>query len=552
MKRYMAHILVSAEKITEHFLKVQVHDEGTLADGGMEGLVVDVKPTVFALRAAMSVYLYPQSRFYKDETLRTAMEQAIDFVARNQNEGGSFDYTVCNFHSAPDTAFCYHPMDKTYRLMKKFEYDVDTSSLQEKYLAIMKKAAAAIRDGGFHTPNHRWAICAALMQAADVFAPDESFAKSCKARTEKYFNEGIDGNADGEYAERSTGGYNCVVNDAMINLYEMTKNKEYLSYPEKNLHMMELYFEPDGTIFTQNSTRQDRGKKVWPDLYFHQYLYMATRGNVTGEHRDEFLRAAHQIIRSCIARGDDAPDCLYLLMLYEQMAECTLEGSGFIKKYRKLFSDSGVLRVARENYAYTALKGKTAFLYVNVNGMDVCFKIGESFCEVRNFVAQQLIQTEDGCELTASANVWYYEPWEEKPNTSDWWQMDQKKRSLKIPRTLTTKVTIHEHEDGLEITLHTEGLEKLPLRLQLCIPAGTVVRNDAFWLKTEAGQGMIVRSGDVELALGEKILSFGPCFGEHEFQGHYSGEETNAGGYTIFCNALTPVDKTVFLRVKRK
>ena len=180
--------------------------------------------------------------------------------------------------------------------MKKFENDVDTSSLQEKYLAIMKKAAAAIRDGGFHTPNHRWAICAALMQAADVFAADESFAKSCKARTEKYFNEGIDGNADGEYAERSTGGYNCVVNDAMINLYEMTKNKEYLSYPERNLHMMELYFEPDGTIFTQNSTRQDRGKKVWPDLYFHQYLYMATRGNVTGEHRDEFLRAAHQIL----------------------------------------------------------------------------------------------------------------------------------------------------------------------------------------------------------------------------------------------------------------
>ena len=29
MKRYMAHILISAEKITEHFLKVQVHDEGT-------------------------------------------------------------------------------------------------------------------------------------------------------------------------------------------------------------------------------------------------------------------------------------------------------------------------------------------------------------------------------------------------------------------------------------------------------------------------------------------------------------------------------------------
>ena len=77
MKRYMAHILVSAEKITEHFLKVQVHDEGTLADGGMEGLVVDVKPTVFALRAAMSVYLYPQSRFFNDETHIKAKDPAI-------------------------------------------------------------------------------------------------------------------------------------------------------------------------------------------------------------------------------------------------------------------------------------------------------------------------------------------------------------------------------------------------------------------------------------------------------------------------------------------
>lgn len=551
MRRYIAHIMVTAEKITEHFLKVQVHEPGSPADGGMEGLVVDVKPTVFAMRAAMSVYLYPQSRFFKDPTLRAAMEQAADFIARNQNDDGSFDYTVCNFHSAPDTAFCYHPMDKTYRLMKKFADVVDTTSLQEKYRSIMKKAAVAIRDGGFHTPNHRWAICAALFQAADLFAEDTEFAESLRERTKKYLNEGIDGNEDGEYAERSTGGYNCVVNDALINIYEMTKDPVYLGYPERNLHMMQLYFDPDGTIFTQNSTRQDRGKKVWPDLYFHEYLYMATKECVSDEHREEFLKAAHQIIRDCIARGDDTPDCLYLLMLYEKMAECTLDGSGFIKEYRKLFKDSGVLRVANKNYAYTALKGKSAFLYVNVDGYDVCFKIGESFCEVRNFVAQTLTETEDGCELTAKANVWYYEPWDEKPATSDWWQMDQKKRSLKIPRTLTTKVTIHEHEDGLEIGIHTEGLEKLPLRLQLCIPPETVVRNDAFWLKTVAGQGMIVRSGEVELAFGEKILTFGPCFGEHEFQGHYSGEETNVGGYTIFCNALTPVDKTVFFRIKR-
>ena len=166
MKRYMAHILVSAEKITEHFLKVQVHDEGTLADGGMEGLVVDVKPTVFALRAAMSVYLYPQSRFYKDETLRTAMEQAIDFVARNQNEDGSFDYPSCNFKSAADTSFCFKRLIAAYRLLVKYGNPADEAItvLKEKYLTIMHKALDAIREGGFHTPNHRWGIAAALLQ----------------------------------------------------------------------------------------------------------------------------------------------------------------------------------------------------------------------------------------------------------------------------------------------------------------------------------------------------------------------------------------------------
>lgn len=551
MRRYMGHILVSAEKITEHFLKVQVNAPGSMADGGMEGPVVDVKPTVFAVRDAMAVYLNPDSRYYKDQKLLEAMERAADFIARNQHEDGSFDYTVCNFHSAPDTSFCYHAMDKTYALMKTFSDRADTSSLQRKYLNIMKKAAAAIRDGGFHTPNHRWAISAALMEAAVVFAEDEPFAQSCRKRTEQYLQEGIDCNEDGEYAERSTGGYNGVVNNAMINLYEATGNPVYLKYAERNLHAMQNYLEPDGTVFTQNSTRQDKGKKVHADLYFHQYLYLAAEAELSDERRTEFEAAAHRIIRDNIARGDMAPDCLYLLMLHKKMSSFRLEACGFAKEYRKYFRESGVLRVAKKAYSYTALKGKSAFLYMNVQGMNVCFKLGESFCEVRNFIPQRLEETEDGCILSALANVWYYLPWDEKPETSDWWQMDQSKRKLQISSQVHTQLRVKELEDGLEISLHTDGLERLPLRLQLCVPAGTVIRNDAVWLKASAGESMILRSGTVELALGEQILTFGPGFGEHEFQGHYSGEEVNAGGYTIFCNACTPAEKTVFLRIKR-
>ena len=77
-----------------------------MADGGMEGLVVDVKLLCLLCVRQCTVYLYPQSRFYKDETLRRAMEQAIDFVARNQNEDGALIIQYATFIPHLDTAFC--------------------------------------------------------------------------------------------------------------------------------------------------------------------------------------------------------------------------------------------------------------------------------------------------------------------------------------------------------------------------------------------------------------------------------------------------------------
>src|SRR5690606_2938657 len=95
-----------------------------------------------------------------------------------------------------------------------------------------------------------------------------------RERAYKYLNEGIDCNEYGEYAERSSGNYNHVNNEQMIILAKETGDPSYLEYVRRNLDMMINYFEPDGTIFTGNSTRQDRGKKVYPDIYYNQYLYM--------------------------------------------------------------------------------------------------------------------------------------------------------------------------------------------------------------------------------------------------------------------------------------
>jgi negative regulator of replication initiation len=40
----------------------------------------------------------------------------------------------------------------------------------------------------------------------------------------------------------------------------------------RNLNMMAVYYHTNFEIFTQNSTRQDRGTRVYADKYIYQYL----------------------------------------------------------------------------------------------------------------------------------------------------------------------------------------------------------------------------------------------------------------------------------------
>ena len=557
MKRYIDYLIRSEEHRVDEMLFLQIKDKNDLCYGLMRGDVIEAKPTIYMMATALALYLNSRSRYYKSEKLMEALQLAADGVARVQRKSGYIDYPCCNFFSAPDTSFCYKRLNDGYRLMKKYQDVADTTILQKKYLAIMRMAAEAIRDGGFHTPNHRWGICAALMQAAKLFADDTEFAKSLMDRTVLYLQEGIDGNSEGEYAERSTGNYNAVVNNAMMAMYQCSKDVKYLGYVERNLNMMMYYIEPNDMVFTQNSTRQDQGKEIFMDKYLYQYLYLlaydGTDGfiKLTPEEHARFDGAAHQIIKGCAETGRQAPNCLHLLMIYDKTLDYTFENCGFLKTYHKLFKEAGVLRVKKENYSYTVMKNRSAFLYFNVNGLEAFLKIGESYCEIRNFVPDEMDVQEGKTVLSHTARGWYYLPWKEKQNTSDWWQMDHKKRDLMITSDLHTQVVITELADGLEISVDTDGLERLPLRMELCVPSQTTLENDHFCMETVAGKSMVLSDDYVTMTKGLTRIEFGPGACEHHFKGHYSGEEVNTDGYTIYCNTYTPTKRVYTLKVKQ-
>ena len=547
MERYMAHLLKGAEYRTRQFMGSQVKNPASLQYGGIKGDIWEAKPTIYALASALAVYFHEDSCFYKSKELYQAVDLALDFIARTQREDGSFDYPSCNFKSAADTSFCFKRLIAAYRLLVKNGNPVDEAItvLKEKYLTIMHKALDAIREGGFHTPNHRWGIAAALLQGSNLFAAEKEFAAGLKNRAEQYLAEGIDGDEDGEYAERSTGNYNAVVNNAMMAMYQETGNEAFLGYVERNLSMMLTYMDPDDTIFTQNSTRQDQGKLEYADKYFYQYLYMCSR-----ERNPAFDGAAHKIIKDNMERGDLAPDCLHIVMNHDEMMGYHFEEYGFLEEYRKFFRHAGVLRVRKPSYTYTVLNGKSAFLYFKSKGTTLCVKIGESCCDIRNFIPQTIEELPDGCRLEAEAQSWYYLPFKEKQDTSDWWKMDQSKREKLISSRLKTTLEIRETEQGLELNLKAEGLDRLPLRLEICIPAGVSIEHPAFALEAGAGESMILKDGYPEIHDGLTTVEIGPGFGEHSFKGHYSGEEINSAGYTVYANGYTPLEKHFSLMVK--
>ena len=122
--------------------------------------------------------------------------------------------------------------------------------------------------------------------------------------------------------------------------------------------------------------------------------------------------------------------------------------------------------------------------------------------------------------------------------------MDQKKRDLIITSQVYTTVFIKELKNGLEVTVKTEGLKGLPLRVEVDIPAGVVLENDMFCLEAGRGSSMILRSGYLYVRNGGRRIMIGPGYGTHAFKGHYQGEERNESGYSIFLNDYTPYERT--------
>lgn len=540
MKRYYQKLISDVEIKYERFSKNQVMDQTSIFYGGRmceENMLVSSKTTISELVNMISLYFNPESKYYRNHKMEGQMELALDYLIRIQRPDGTFDNLESNFYAAPATAFSINRFMPGYKIALNSNTEFG-KRLCEKIRVIFKRSGYGIARGGFHTPNHRWAIASALLSLYNIFEIEEF-----KETAEKYLNEGIDLDEDGDYAERSAGKYNIVNNLQLMVLWEETKNPFYLDCIDKNLRMMMYYIEPDGSIFTGKSTRIDSTYKAYPDEYFYLYLYVAYEKKTP-----EYMTMAKSIMERMIQRGDlyPTPDCLSYLMLRPELLTFELEKKDIINNFKKEFTHSGVVRIRRGDYTVTLLSKSSKFLLFQKGDIQIFMRIGVSYFDQREFKAAEIVPTSAGYELSYKAKGWYYLPFDEKPQTTDWWKMDNKNRTIINEHDIQINVTVTEAENGIDVKIATEGCDRVPVKVEFGVAKNVMILSDAFLLNGKDMDAITVKKGYLEIGKGVDKFTVGPAFAEHLFVNGSFQREPNS--VAIYFTDYSNFDHTIEIR----
>ena len=551
MEKHYQKMLRDTEDRVVNSLKIQVLDRESPRYRGFADPtgIVQAKFAIYRIAGMAAAYCNEDTCFYRDGRVYDSILKGLDYVTGVQHESGLFDYITCNFFSAPDTAFCIKKLLPLYQYLKgrrdreaEPELREEENCILGKVEQIVRQGAYGLLQGGFHTPNHRWAIASLLMSCSRLFD-----CKEMETAAFTYLNEGIDCNEDGEFAEKSAGNYNRVNNDAMILLSEATGDPSYEQNAVRNLRMMLTYWEPDDSVFTANSTRFDKDRLIYPKDYYMEYLKMGMK-----YHIPEFLQMCNTIFDIVDRRHITSPDFLIWFMLNPEYRRLEFEGSYRRPDFGSFYRESGIARGQQGRFTYTVMNGKSNFLYLHNGTMKLEMKVAGSFCEHRAFKSERMERLSEGeYHLSQVMRGWYYLPFAEKPPTSDWWKMDNASRDQKLGPDMHIDVWVKEAENGLDVRGKTSGVEGAPWRIEMAFSGVDFLTNDYVDLPLTGSETVVVKQGFTEIGNGKDTLIVGPCFGEHHFtEGKEDSEEKTPGAATLYLTAYTPFDREIRIRDK--
>ena len=505
----------------------------------------------------LAAYYAPESAYYQDPQMLSAAELYLDALLGVQHPDGTIDLRETNFHDATCAAFSIQVLGYTWKMLEKRAGDsAAENSVRQKLHLYLERAAHGMCTGGFHTPNHRWVLSSALSLCGNILHDEE-----CFRQIGLYLAEGIDCDENGEFTERSTGDYNIINDRSLIIISQETQRPELLEHVKRNLNMMYCYYEPDFTVFTLNSRRQDKDKRtVYPVRYYGSYLYMAM---LTGDRK--FAWMADKLL-SLYEKGASAaasPLETYQNIGFVNYLSHYL-GSDAVMSFEtepeepsfdcaRFFRESNIVRMRSGDTSLTLMAKNPVFCVMQKGHAKVQLRMAASFYAKGVFCAPQIEELGDGgYRLTYSYRWGYTRPFPNGSPTPVWDEMDHASREHVNMLTMEMEVLAHPLEGGgIRLETSVNGVEQLPSYVELAFDGdGVLVTRDTV-IDGTPGQSAILTGGSAEYyCQGEKFSLSSQYEGQqHAYTyGMRGGIPRRGYTFTVYLTAFGEARRVIEIR----
>lgn len=527
-------------RAVDALLTRQVMDKDDLRYGGFVSDGLDGASNVSSLSTYGYAYLLEGSKYEGSEEVVDRIRLGAEWSRRVRRPSGNYDLVTTNFDSSPDTGFIVNALAPVVKVARTRAGDDGAAAIANEIGEIIRAATPGMVHGGFHTPNHRWVLVSALAQAFDLF-PD----LDGKDVIDRYLDETIDINADGEYTERSTGVYNAICNRFLRIAADRLNRPELLEPVRRNLELSYHLLHADGSVVTSISTRQDRGQKTIPVGLVDSY-YALARAEENG-----FFAACADWLFDLNPGG--VPWVMHPFLEHPEWREDDLEREPLPDSYSKLYPVSGMWRVRRGKASATAAKGITAPFSLNYGDVQLTsVKVCASYFAVAQFRATTLEGDETGVTLadpgrgSVQDSPGYYQPIG-KPVTSETWSDVRRGRPHNALPPFAATLSIVEVDGGFDLRVVADAYDGVPFQVAFDFVPGGELDMEAGAVRGTAGEVALLKSGYATYHVGNDAVSVGPGSYGHRMW-VMRGSEPGTGLFRVLLTNVTPVDQAIEIR----
>lgn len=496
------------------------------------------------------LYYNEGSVYHRDNRLLEAANLALDYGLKKQHEDGTLNLIETNFHCAATIGFSLQNVVPGYRVIKKYSQNTTLEKeLQSKVLHYIEKAADGMKTGGFHTPNHRWVIASALALCYNELGREDLLDE-----IDLYLNEGIDCNKYGEWTERSAGIYNKVNNDGMIILAEELGKWELLEYARRNLYMMFTYLEPDDTLFTMNSHRQDFGQQIYPMKYYENYLMTAhyLKNKHFAYMADYLFNMVNDFPKDTSPlRSGALPKCISRYMLHDFLRENELEKEYYDwNNYEKFYDESNIVRKRCNDVITTIMGDSPMFLKFQKGENQVLVRFASSFFGKEGvFTPHSIVPIDGGYRLHYRSDWGYVRPLGRPDNPVKNGHTNREHREFANLQVFEVNIDIYPSDTEVKLDIDSSGVENLPCKLEMIFHSGGFFDSEQTEFKAIDGQHIMVKHGGFKYVKGYDVIQIDGAFGNTNYHYDLRGSLPPVpNSFTVYFTDWSPTKRTVIIK----